>query len=771
MAHYKHALLTATFLSVSLWSAGAEAEAVAEPQASAGGVVDSSYRGLEEIIVTAQRRSENILAVPLSIQAFSGQHLETKQITTLTDLQFITPGYFSASSGGFTQLYIRGVGNSIFVGADPSVATYVDDVPHIWGSASQDLINVERVEVLKGAQGGLYGRNATGGVVNIVTRKPSMSELQADAVVSYGEKNTFRAAGYVNIPLSDKVAFSIAAERSTHDPYVRNENVQNPYTASMFTGTSLFGTPAETAAALNSQVGRLDLGNRRFFALTGKLLIEPTSNLSITLAADYNNKDDTDGNQNTNLNPEVAQGFLNGFFGAFGINANLPEGFLKGPSGKFRTTYGEQAAINTLKEHGGSGTIIWSLPGVDITSISAYRHQSTVNLASAAATSVPIILPNAVNERRFYFQELRFTSTFDGPLSFIGGASYLNNRAATDLAMTAFGTLVPTVVVGAVTVTKNWSAYLQGTYDITDRLSVTGSGRYIRENSETDFALPTPSEFSLVQKKFLPAATISYKIGDGNVYVRYARGFKAGGVNPITPPEIFPSPEDGAIFKSEQVDTFEAGFRQSFLDRRLQSTTAIFYNDYRDLQYNARANEAYSATVVLAITNGDSARSYGVEQSFVYRVLPELTLNVSGGYLNAKYKDFKLQGNPVLSDFDLSGQQMINAPKWQFNFGADLDQPLNDDVRLVGGIMTSHLSTIRFQQTVLPGVMPDSAQPAYWLTNMRLGLEIQDRYGISLTARNVFNKGYYVFGNSNPFGTVVTWGNPRIIGISLTAKY
>ena len=126
-----------------------------------------------DIIVTAQRTSQKLMDVPLAIVAQSSEQLQNNGIKQITDLQFTTPGYNVSDSNGYTQVFIRGVGNAIFVGADPSVATFIDDVPRIYGSMVNNFVDVDRVEVLKGAQGGLYGRNATGGVINIITKQPS----------------------------------------------------------------------------------------------------------------------------------------------------------------------------------------------------------------------------------------------------------------------------------------------------------------------------------------------------------------------------------------------------------------------------------------------------------------------------------------------------------------------------------------------------------------------------------------------------------------------
>jgi len=178
-----------------------------QPADDAAQAQASSALGAGDIVVTAQRRSQNLLSVPLSITAVKGETLQATGITDITSLRFNTPGFISVSGTGYTQIYIRGIGNRLFVGADPSVATFIDDVPRVYASLVDDLVNVERVEVLKGAQGGLYGRNATGGVINIITRQPE-NKFRAEARVGYGTKKTFDANIYVNIPLNENVAWN-----------------------------------------------------------------------------------------------------------------------------------------------------------------------------------------------------------------------------------------------------------------------------------------------------------------------------------------------------------------------------------------------------------------------------------------------------------------------------------------------------------------------------------------------------------------------------------
>ena len=198
-------------------------------------------------MVTAQRKSENILRVPVSISAATGEQLTAEGITQISSLQFTTPGFYTDNGVGYTQIYLRGIGNNIFVGADPSVLTNIDDVPRIYGSLVNNFVNVDRVEVLKGAQGGLYGRNATGGVVNIITRQPSDTE-EGDARVSYGTKNTLEVALYGNLPINEFIAWNVAFQRDSHDNYVKNLLPNNPLTAANFPNGG--GLPARLAAQL-----------------------------------------------------------------------------------------------------------------------------------------------------------------------------------------------------------------------------------------------------------------------------------------------------------------------------------------------------------------------------------------------------------------------------------------------------------------------------------------------------------------------------------------
>jgi iron complex outermembrane receptor protein len=770
---FSHSLVvTGSLLALPL----AVAPSLADQPAAAGASSSEGTTGsLQEIVVTAQRKSEGILSVPMSIQANTGEELNAAGITDSTHLAMITPGMLVSDATGYSQVYIRGVGNSIFVGADPSVATYIDDVPHIYGSSLTNFVNVQRVEVLKGAQGGLYGRNATGGVINIITNQPTTDKFSALFRGSYGQLGTYQVAGDANIPVNDMMALNLAIERDAHAYYIANKGVKNPYTAAMFPGGSELGNDATTAAALNSGVlPPAGYNDQSYLAAQGKLLIKPLDTLKFTLASDYSHKTDNDGNAFSDPTPAYNQASLAGFLSELiGANPVLPAGFIQG-TGKFTTSMGMDGPVNTL-DYGGSLTALWNASGVDVTSISAYRVNDTHLITNLAASTVPILSADVTIDRQYFYQELRGVSTFDGPLHLLGGATYLQTHVGAH-SFTGFFNLIHEPLAATVDHVENWSVYGQAGYDLTQALNLTASGRYVHEQNTATYSYPpTPGEAKLSEDKFLPSATLSYKFEQGgNIYARWARGFKSGGINPVVSPESFPDPNtQGGIFQGEEVDTYEIGYRAPLLDHAMEVTTAIFYNDYKNLQTAAHANEAH-VEIIEAIVNAGTARTYGAEAGVEWRVLPPLTIGLNGGYLNAKYKNFQIpDSNPVLVPFNLDGQTMLNSPEWQGSFTGNLDQPLNAQWNLIGNVVVSYTDSLIFIQSGAPGVLPDADAPAYWLANVRAGVRTaDDRVELTAYCNNISNSTYYTYGSSAAStGNLLTWGNPRIFGGQVQVRF
>jgi iron complex outermembrane recepter protein len=783
---HTRSIVSGTVLVVALGNAGAlsmAAEVEAGPQASAsasGGDLD----GLTEVVVTAQRKAQTVLSVPASITATTGLQLEAVGITQISELQFNTPGFLPLNGVGYTQVYIRGIGNNLFVGADPSVVTNIDDVPRIYGSMVNNLVNVERVEVLKGAQGGLYGRNATGGVVNILTRQPSDVD-EIDGKVSYGTKNTLEASVYGNLKINDNIAWNVAIQRDSHDAYVKNLLGDQRLTADMFPtgggpvlGTLGVVTPAQTAAFFNSAINPSNgYGNQDFWAADTKLRVDFLPNLKLTLDADWSAKHDSEGNQWVLTTPGYSQATDQFILGSFGVNAALPPGFFKA-AGNFED-YNTTPAAAWLTDYGTSAKVLWTVPGVEFTNILAYRAQQTFyseNYAHAVTVDVPIV----DNSKWYVFEELRAAATDLGAFHVLGGATYLKDHLSgktTNLLFPPISTVpIPAVSEAAATFTqstdlvKNWSVYAQVGYDITSDLSLTASGRYIHESNLAIFTSPVNSQSSIDASKFLPSATLSYHLqGGGNIYARFAKGFKAGGVNPIVPPNFFPT-DFGKVFGPEQVSTYEVGYKNGFFDQKVQATAAIFYNDLKGLQYETNGNVDHPA-LIEAIINAGTARTYGAEASLAWRVIRPLTLSANAAYLNAKYKSFSNTDGTVLNTFDYSGRGLVDAPKWQLGFTANLDQPLNDRFAVTGDWLTSYTSDVTSQFSTFPG-LGDAVIREFWLTNLRIGVKTRDdRYRFSVYADNVFNRPYFTFNSVSSLGADATWGNPRIIGGEFAVKF
>lgn len=494
---------TSVYLSSAL---GALALSASPALAQAG--EDKDGGGLEDIVVTAQRQAQSVLEVPLSITAMSGEQLTNSGIRQMSDLQLTTPGFAPSNSSGYNQMFIRGVGNSIFVGADPSVATFIDDVPRVFGTLVNNFVDVERVEVIKGAPGALYGRNATGGAVNIITRQPSTDGVAAKARLTYGTKDTVQASAFINLPLGEKAALTMGGELRKHDGYIKNITPNAaPYTAAMFPGGSVVGDAAATAAFYNrGTVARDAYNTEDFWAVSSKLMLQPTDTLKVTIAGDYSKKDDDNGNGAYNLTPEYATAVLSNFLNNFGGAHTTVPGLasLIVPVTKKFTTAQRTIGVVRLDDYGVSATAALELPGVDLTSITAYRKNKSEFLTELGFTPFAMVQAHVPLTKKTFYQELRAVSNSDGPLDYIVGASYLRTQLDGGL----FSNLIPPLINAVPAelggyVTKNWSVYAQLGYDLTEQLNLTVSGRYIHEKNNAHSINPltqTDDPFTMVEE-------------------------------------------------------------------------------------------------------------------------------------------------------------------------------------------------------------------------------------------------------------------------------
>jgi iron complex outermembrane receptor protein len=829
----KYVLLSGVALTASITGASAASAQDAPPAPAAAPAPEASNGlGFGDIVVTAQRRAENVLSVPLSISATKGETLRATNITDVTSLRFNTPGFTSVSGTGYTQIYVRGIGNRISVGADPSVALFIDDVPRTYAAIVDDFTNVERVEVLKGAQGGLYGRNSTGGVINIITRQPNPDKFAAEARVGYGTKKTFDASAYINLPLNDNVAVNFYANRKTHDDYTPNRAFKNPYQTYQNLSPSAAAAYGDApsaahpngqrqwlidhpglAASLDSGTHVSHMNNQDFWAFNGKLLFRGDG-FKVTLAADYQNSPDSNGGGwqaqycGDTLCPAAPQygvySFLMGgttgagVFGAAANGAVLPKAYVF-PARK--TKYDTLGSIEThgyTKDYGFSARGDIDMPGFVLSSITALRWNTSQFRGDIGVGNVPIAGFQTLFQRRSFYQEIRMVSNASGPFRWLAGATYYHDKINNSLNNIVLGIgFSPTL---AQTVTNSFSGYAQGEYNFTEQLKLTASVRYVTEKKVGTYpaqvatvydpnfdngpgnppgklnngvALPAASGQTGAHK-FLPAVTLSYALPNGGVvYARYAQGLKTGGVNPV----VSPGQTGGVVnaFKPEAVTTYEVGLRASLFDRKVQFTTAAFYNDYTNL---ALTLTGYSG-LPFVLFNAKSARTYGAEASVNWQTTKWLSLGANIGYLNAKYTSLHCSmpapdatwciKSLAVHSFNNDGKTMIESPKWQGGLTAQMDVPVTDNWNFAGTVLYSFSS--KFYNTDSNNPL-GTTQKAYSVMNLRAGAHTRDnRLGAYLSIKNVFDKHYQVFGTSSNTANYSTPGAPRIIMGQLELKF
>jgi len=757
-------------------------DAAAEPPAPQA--QDSASGGLADIIVTAQRRSQSMMAVPLSIQAVDSTLLQKQGISRIEELQNSVTGLtMQYGSNGYLTPFLRGIGNQVAGNyAENSVAIYIDDVPRPRSSSSTELVNLERVEVLKGPQGALYGRNATGGAINIVTKEPN-DEHSLLGRFTYGNFNTLEAQVFANVPVTDNVAFNVAVSHRERDGLIK---ATSPYASNPLRPTAGDTRQLNFAPGFDfpqkGPRGRHDYEDKNSDSIDAKLKIQ-LGDVKIVLRGDYTNIADSNTTGWINTRPEIVAATLSAITG-FDI---APSDIVTGRPG--RTSTQDQQGFKWLEDWGTSAKIEADLPGVTITSITSYRENTQVGSTEIDATPIPLAGFSADFNSKIFSQELRAVSNGDGPLQWIAGGTYFHDTTKDRISGEVGSILLPggaagltreQVIAGefpritlpilySTLKAKAFAVFGQLSYEFGDAFEVIGSGRYSEEKRTLVFPgqiLTGGVEFDGARKEtaFTPAVTLNYNIPSGGiVYARWAKGFKSGGLNNLLNPT---ATVNGFVvgvnqFKPEKLTSYELGYKAELFDRRLRVVASAYYYDYKNLQV-ARTLSAEATSFVL---NADKATVKGLELELTGQVAEGITLSANGAYTDGQYKDF------VVADavnFDASGNRMLNAPKWQFGSTLDVTRPMNDDLNFVGSATVSYRSAFFFD----PENSSFLKQNGYAIVNGRIGVRTSDeKYGAYLYVKNLFDKIYYGFGQQSAFGAFTSFGERRLWGGTVEMKF
>ncbi len=707
----------------------------APPSAKAQQATTSdSETTLQEVVVTAQRRSERLQDVPISVTAVTGQQLADAGITTSIDLTMVTPGLKMDTAGAYVQPAIRGITSTIQQpNAESNVATYVDGVyfPNEQG-AIYGLPDVQDVQVLKGPQGTLFGRNATGGAILINTIAPSLTETTGIADGSYGSFNMSTVDGFLSVPIvPDKLAMSVTAYHYSTTGWENNLLVEGQHV----------GTGEKD-----------DL-------FRAKIRFVPWDGADFTLTDSYSYTNDHDGFDFTVLNGNSAFAGIPGV-----IIASQPNTFAEAhiPDNHVRQ---EAASLRGEIELG---------PGV-LTTTTAY--QDTVAHLFVDLSDVPVDIGSVAYASEFtdISQEFLYTTHQLGRFRGIGGLYYFqDNGGVLPLEINTF--VGPAIENDAQVIWQkdfdhSYAAFGDGTIDITDQLSITGGLRYTRErvkgNASIEFltnAPLTPGPLGTVTyNNTTPRASVVYKLDpNANVYFTYSQGFKSGVFN-STSFQTTP-------VKPETVDAYEVGFKSRPL-KTLSFDVAAYYYDYKDLQVPALLTIDNAITQIL--TNAATAKIYGAEFASVWQATNALNFSAGLEYLHARYSNFPdasldvpipgcVCGNENVIG-NVSGNTMIRSPTISGNLSGNYTWTLPK-----GDL---YLSAIVFATSKIYYDVGDRLeQPGYAKVNAKLGWRING-FDVSVWGRNLTNRDIIASILEETLLDAATYEPPRTVGGEIKYRF
>ena len=694
---------------------------------------------VQEIVVTSQRRAERFVEVPASVSVVTATELTASGVTGTRQLRLLTPGLNITQQGLYTQPTIRGVGTTVTgPGADPNVAIYVDGVYQAnQGAALFEFNNIEQIETLKGPQGSLYGRNATGGAIVVTTKSPSLQRASGSLDVSYGRFNEVRASAYGNLPLTDKLAANIAVYDVYNDGYTRN-------------------------VALNDKHSSYTRG----FGFRGKLLWQPADNLRFVLTGARIHQSD-----NTAFSYEPFQG-------------NTPQ---KGTKAAYFGLYDHShIALNTEPSAKADTTALslnadWSGAWGKLTSITSWASIDTPFVTDLDGTEVNFqsFVSNPQTDKTIT-QEFVYASPKYDRFSWIGGLYYYSDQAESVVHISVFGTPLPFPPFrpDARQDTEAYAAYAEGTLDILHNLHLTAGGRYSSEEKHATNHDGVGGVLMLDARHtwtaFTPHIALRYDItADSSAYLNYSEGFKSGlfdaGNTGACTKAAFGTPacpSAGVPVQPEKVRAYEGGLKYNMGSTVLSA--AAYYNKYKNIQINA-----LNALNQQVLYNAAAAEIYGFDFEVSKRLVENLTVHAGGAYTHSKYTKFPLGqnftplpggGNAQVTADD-AGHQLVRSPDFTTFVTASYDHDLP-----TGSMDAS--ATVSYSDSYFWNVDNRLKQPAFTIVNARFSWLSPDRHWtVSVFGDNLTDERTMVYVREAVVGDLVSWSKPRSFGVGVGVSF
>lgn len=679
---------------------------------------------LDTVTVTAQRRSEDLQKVPITVQSFDAERLKTSGVTSTVDLGRLTPGLVFGRGVGLGSPFMRGVGTSSNgPGVENSIAVYVDGVYQASKlSAISDITDVERVEVLKGPQGTLFGRNASGGLIHIMTKDPT-HEPEGRIKVGYANYDTRTTSGYGSIGLSENVAANLSFSTSDQGKG--------------------WGENQVTGKDVNST----DKGNVR-----SKLLWDINDSTSLLLSADYAKFDTSVGlsiRPFNGLKPRWGSVYSGG---DYDVNSDVQPS-LKSKAG----------GVSAKLEHYFDSAVL--------TSTTSWRDSQYEFVTDGDVTPTPFLKTDiTVNEKQFA-QELQLSAGDAASLQWTTGVYYFN-YSGDQLAVRSglnFPTLQSSVTHGWQDA-ESFAVYGQATQPLSDRDRLTLGARYTWEwrelsgYNQSNFAngQATRSRAPGQEETFKePSWRIAFEHDfskDVLGYVSYNRGFKSGTFNVVSLTAAAVSPE--------VVDAYEAGLKTVWADNQVRLNASMFYYDFQNIQLSSFTPSGQT------LRNAAAADIYGVDVDLEVAPTSQLRLTFSGEWLHARYSSFpdapgarpQAIGGNAVSASDASGNDMVRAPRVSANAGVHYSIPVSSGV-------VDLSANYSFTAKVYHEADNYLYQPALSLVGADVSWSPDSKFKVSLWGQNLTNRTYYSLISANPSASLASVAEPRTFGVSVEQKF
>lgn len=738
---------------------------------------DAAVVGLEEIVVTARKREESLQTAPVSINAFTGEALDRAGVGTFLEVASRVPG-FAMNEDNVTEpnVFMRGIGTDIeSAGSNPAIGFFMDDV-YLSRAMGTNLafFDFERVEVVKGPQGTLYGKNVVGGAINYITKKPT-EETDVALEGTVGNYTTIETRGHVSGALTDKVFAKVSVATKSHDGYAYNTYTKN------------------------------DIEDLNSTGILGQLRFLPSDDLEVLVTADFTRRRgngrwvdmQVPSDHNVPFKNEDPRRGPNNIDGQ--QDADVGGAYLRF---NYDTGVGTLTSISAFRQ--GDFRFINNDAGsyIDFRQFT-YDANGRANIGALTpeqvdATNDDYYVNDKSEKVKTISQEFRFASNFDGPFNFLTGVFYMHEKIdRSEIANYLFILYDNNGGETAITDAKNdtYAAFVEGTYKVTDAVGITAGIRYTKDKKhfsvfrdhvndflgasfEDDAGNPVDS-FSTSTKKswssWTPSLTVNWNVTDeAFVYATVSKGFKSGGWNGEN--ANLPS-EATQSYNPEYAWNYELGAKTQWFDNRLRFNVTGFWTEYKDLQTQQYVLFDPNLPADNIISNAGKARVRGVELELV--AVPVEGLTIAGNYA---YMNGEITGDLISTDlqfsFDcfcsipvdtnLKGNKLRRTPKHAFTVSGFYEFPISDSVNGFVRGDYSWNSGYQFDNENNPRTEIKS----FGILNAGLGIATADgKWEFSIWGKNLTDK-LYETGKTDDIGTVlVSYAPPRTYGATVKWKY